>query len=56
MVVISDGDLAINGFGQEMRQVQPDNANFIVNAIDFMSDDTGLIQLRSKQAKRNNFV
>ncbi len=51
MVVISDGDLAINGFGQEMRQVQPDNANFIVNAIDFMSDDTGLIQLRSKQAK-----
>lgn len=51
MVVIADGDLAINGSGQEVRQVQPDNANFMVNAIDFMSDDTGLIQLRSKQAK-----
>ncbi len=51
LVVITDGDLAINGAGEEMRQVQPDNANFIVNAIDFMSDDTGLIQLRSKQIK-----
>ncbi len=51
MVVITDGDLAINGSGQEAHQVQPDNANFIVNAIDFMSDDTGLIQLRSKQVK-----
>ena len=51
IVVVADGDLAINGSGQEMRQVQPDNANFVVNAIDFMSDDTGLIQLRSKQVK-----
>lgn len=51
IVVITDGDLAINSSGQEVRQVQPDNANFIVNAIDFMSDDTGLIQLRSKQVK-----
>ncbi|WP_430932433.1 GldG family protein [Saccharicrinis sp. 156] len=51
LVVVADGDLAINGSGQEMRQVQPDNANFVVNAIDFMSDDTGLIQLRSKQVK-----
>jgi len=51
IVVITDGDLAINGSGQEVRQVQPDNANFVVNAIDFMSDDTGLIQLRSKQVK-----
>ena len=51
LVVITDGDLAINGSGQEVRQVQPDNANFLVNAIDYMSDDTGLIQLRSKQVK-----
>ncbi|GAF01784.1 GldG family protein [Saccharicrinis fermentans] len=51
IVVISDGDMAINGSGDEIRQVQPDNANFVVNAIDFMSDDTGLIQLRSKQVK-----
>lgn len=51
IVVISDGDLAVNGSGQEIRQVQPDNANFVVNAIDYMSDDTGLIQLRGKQMK-----
>jgi len=51
LVVVSDGDLAINGLDEEARQVPPDNANFIVNAIDFMSDDTGLIQLRSKQLK-----
>ncbi|WP_439185560.1 GldG family protein [Carboxylicivirga taeanensis] len=51
IVVIADGDLAINGAGEQVRQVQPDNANFIVNAIDYMSDDTGLIQLRSKQMK-----
>lgn len=51
LVVITDGDLAVNGAGENMRQVQPDNANFVVNAIDYMSDDTGLIQLRSKQVK-----
>jgi len=51
LIVISDGDLAINGSGQNLRQLQPDNVNFVVNAIDFMSDDTGLIQLRSKQVK-----
>jgi len=51
IVVIADGDLAVNGSGQEMRQIQPDNANFVVNSIDYMSDDTGLIQLRAKQMK-----
>jgi gliding-associated putative ABC transporter substrate-binding component GldG len=51
MVVITDGDVSDNGSGQQARQIQPDNANFMVNAIDYMSDDTGLIQLRSKQVK-----
>ena len=51
MVVVSDGDMSVNGTGQGAHQIQPDNANFMVNAIDFMSDDTGLIQLRSKQVK-----
>ncbi len=51
IVVITDGDLAINGLGEQAHQVQPDNANFVVNAIDYMSDDTGLIQLRAKQVK-----
>ncbi|SRR5690554_1154289 len=51
LIVITDGELAVNGEGENMRHIQPDNANFVVNAIDYMSDDTGLIQLRSKQMK-----
>jgi len=49
IIVVSDGDFPINGEGQEARQIQPDNLNFIVNAIDWLSDDTGLIDLRSKE-------
>lgn len=48
MVVVSDGDFAINGEGQQMRQLNPDNVNLMVNAIDWLSDDTGLIDLRTK--------
>ena len=31
-----------------MQKLQPDNVNFASNAIDWLSDDTGLIQLRTK--------
>ncbi|MGF7138981.1 GldG family protein [Roseimarinus sediminis] len=48
MVVIGDGDFAINGSGQQAQQVNPDNVNLMVNAIDWLSDDTGLIELRTK--------
>lgn len=51
MVIITDGDFPINGEGQQARAIQPDNVNMVVNAIDFMSDDSGLIQLRAKQIK-----
>ena len=51
MIVITDGELAINGSGQQMHQVQDGNVALVVNSIDFMSDDTGLIQLRSKKQK-----
>ena len=49
IIVVSDGDFPINGEGQQARQIQPDNLNFIVNAIDWLSDDTGLIDLRTKE-------
>ena len=49
MIVISDGDFAINGEGQMARQVPPDHLNLLVNSIDWLSDDTGLIDLRSKE-------
>lgn len=45
MVVIGDGDFAVNDQGQ---QVNPDNISLLVNGIDWLSDDTGLIELRTK--------
>jgi gliding-associated putative ABC transporter substrate-binding component GldG len=49
MIIVSDGDFPINGEGQQARQIMPDNLNFIVNGIDWLSDDTGLIDLRTKE-------
>lgn len=49
LVVIADGDFAVNGEGQQGRQLPPDNVNLLVNSVDWLSDDTGLIDLRSKE-------
>ncbi|MCX6303447.1 MAG: Gldg family protein [Bacteroidetes bacterium] len=49
MIIISDGDFPANGEGQQARQIQPDNLNLMVNSIDWLSDDTGLIDLRTKE-------
>jgi gliding-associated putative ABC transporter substrate-binding component GldG len=49
LIVVSDGDFPVNGEGQQARQIPPDNLNFIVNSIDWLSDDTGLIDLRTKE-------
>ena len=49
MVLIADGDLAVNGpQQQQQRRLQPDNLSLFVNAVDWLSDDTGLIELRTK--------
>jgi gliding-associated putative ABC transporter substrate-binding component GldG len=48
LFVIGDGDFAVNGPRERMMQLQPDNVNFMVNAIDWLSDKTGLIELRTK--------
>ena len=48
LVVIGDGDFAVNGQGQQAQQLSPDNVNLLVNTIDWLSDDTGLIQLRTR--------
>jgi gliding-associated putative ABC transporter substrate-binding component GldG len=50
MVVIADGDFPINGpaYQQQQRRLQPDNVNIFSNAVDWLSDDTGLIALRTK--------
>lgn len=44
MVVIADGNFATQGG----RQGQSDNVSLLVNSIDWLSDDTGLIELRTK--------
>jgi gliding-associated putative ABC transporter substrate-binding component GldG len=49
MIVIADGDFPENGEGQQARQIPPDNVNLLVNSIDWLSDDTGLIDLRTKE-------
>jgi gliding-associated putative ABC transporter substrate-binding component GldG len=48
MVVIGDGDFAINGDPRQPRKQNQDNINLMVNSIDYLSDDTGLIELRTK--------
>jgi gliding-associated putative ABC transporter substrate-binding component GldG len=48
LVVIADGDFPINGPAQQPRRLQPDNVNLLSNSIDWLSDDTGLIALRTK--------
>jgi gliding-associated putative ABC transporter substrate-binding component GldG len=45
MVVIADGDFVVTG--QQQRR-PADNINLLSNAIDWLSDDTGLIALRTK--------
>lgn len=48
MVVFSDGDFAVNGEGQNAQKLQDDNVSLMVNSIDWLSDDTGLVELRTK--------
>jgi gliding-associated putative ABC transporter substrate-binding component GldG len=48
ILIIADGDFAVNGEGQQAQQLQGDNVNFMSNSIDWLSDDTGLIELRTK--------
>jgi gliding-associated putative ABC transporter substrate-binding component GldG len=49
IILITDGDFAINGEGQDAQQRSADNISLMVNAIDWLSDDTGLIDLRTKE-------
>jgi len=48
LVVFTDADFVINGEGERAQQQQPDNINLFVNGIDWLADDTGLNELRTK--------
>ncbi len=47
-MLVSDGDFAITG-SQRGVQLPKDNINLVVNSVDWLSDDTGLIDLRTKE-------
>jgi len=47
MIVIGNGEFAV-GSKDSRQQVQADNVSLLVNSIDWLSDDTGLIGLRTK--------
>ncbi len=48
MIVIADGDFPQNEEGQNAQPIHADNINLMVNSIDWLSDETGLIDLRTK--------
>lgn len=48
IIIVSNGNFAVNGEGQTAMQLPPDNVNLLVNGIDWLSDETGLIDLRTK--------
>ncbi len=44
VILVSDGNFPVSG----QRGQNPDNVSLLVNGIDWLSDDTGLIELRTK--------
>lgn len=48
LIAVADGDFPLNGSGQNQRRIDDNNVNLVVNSIDWMSDDSGLIDLRNK--------
>jgi len=46
--IIGDGNFIVNGTGANKIPIQQDNVNFLANAVDWLSDDTGLMSLRTK--------
>ena len=56
ILVIADSDfLADSLYSDENSQIA-DNKNFILNSIDYLSGDQGLMKLRSKQKIKRNFT
>lgn len=61
MIVISDGDMARNQLDQEQQPMELGydkwtntlygNKEFLINAVNYLLDDTGLINLRTKEVK-----
>lgn len=50
LVTITDADFLINDVGVFAHPLRADNINFAVNSIEWLADNSGLIQLRNKFA------
>lgn len=48
IVVFGDADFVVNGEGQRRQGLPGDNISLMVNSVDWLADDTGLIALRTK--------
>ena len=48
LVVFGDGDFAVNT-GNQGGQLNQDNISLLTNSIDWLADETGLIELRTKE-------
>jgi len=48
IIIIANSDFCVNGEGERARQLSPDNANWIANIVEWLSDDSGLGELRTK--------
>ena len=48
IVILTNGSFMVNGEGQQARSINKDNISLVANAIDWLSDDSGLILLRTK--------
>ncbi len=62
MIVVADGDVAMNDFNHVTHEVLPlgfdrntrqtfANKNFLLNCVNYLLDDEGLLQLRSREVK-----
>ena len=54
LILISNNEFAVNGAetaNQKPQRLEDDNVNLFSNAVDWLSDNTGLIDLRSKVLK-----
>ena len=48
LAVLGDADFMLNGDPRQPHQQSADNISLFVNTIDYLSDDTGLVDLRTK--------
>lgn len=49
MAIFGDGDFAVNRDYQNQQSINPDNISLLTNSIDWLTDVTGLIDLRTKE-------